>query len=59
MRLLPKPAARIDAGEITFDGEEILGLSDEAMREIRGNRMAMIFQDPMTSLNPVLTVGAS
>ena len=56
MRLLPKPAAQIPSGEITFDGEEILGLSEEAMREIRGNRMAMIFQDPMTSLNPVLTV---
>ena len=56
MRLLPKPAARIDAGEVTFEGEEILGLSEEAMREIRGNRIAMIFQDPMTSLNPVLTV---
>jgi oligopeptide transport system ATP-binding protein len=56
MRLLPKPAAKIPSGEIIFDGEEILGLSDEAMREIRGNRMAMIFQDPMTSLNPVLTV---
>jgi oligopeptide transport system ATP-binding protein len=56
MRLLPKPAARIPTGEILFEGEEILALSEEAVREIRGNRMAMIFQDPMTSLNPVLTV---
>ena len=56
MRLLPKPAARITSGEIIFDGEEILTLSEEAVREIRGNRMAMIFQDPMTSLNPVLSV---
>jgi oligopeptide transport system ATP-binding protein len=56
MRLLPKPAARIPSGEILFEGEEILSLSEEAVREIRGNRMAMIFQDPMTSLNPVLTI---
>ncbi|MFN2417599.1 MAG: ABC transporter ATP-binding protein, partial [Candidatus Limnocylindria bacterium] len=56
MRLLPKPAARITSGEIMFEGEEVLGLSEEAVREMRGNRMAMIFQDPMTSLNPVLTV---
>ncbi len=56
MRLLPKPAARITSGEITFDGEEIMGLPDEAVREMRGNRMAMIFQDPMTSLNPVLSI---
>ena len=56
MRLLPKPAARITSGEILFEGEEILALTEEAVREIRGNRMAMIFQDPMTSLNPVLTI---
>ena len=56
MRLLPKPAARITAGEIMFEGEEILSLSEEAVREMRGDRMAMIFQDPMTSLNPVLTI---
>ncbi len=56
MRLLPKPAARITSGEITFDGEEVLALSEESVREMRGNKMAMIFQDPMTSLNPVLTV---
>ncbi len=56
MRLLPKPAARITSGEIIFDGEDMLSLSQEAVRAIRGDRMAMIFQDPMTSLNPVLTV---
>ncbi|MEO6578967.1 MAG: ABC transporter ATP-binding protein, partial [Candidatus Limnocylindria bacterium] len=56
MRLLPKPAARITSGEILFEGEEVLSLSEEAVREMRGNRMAMIFQDPMTSLNPVLTI---
>jgi oligopeptide transport system ATP-binding protein len=56
MRLLPKPAARITAGEVIFDGEEILSLPEEAVREMRGNKMAMIFQDPMTSLNPVLTI---
>ena len=56
MRLLPKPAARITSGEIIFDGEEILSLSEDDVRAIRGNRMAMIFQDPMTSLNPVLSV---
>jgi oligopeptide transport system ATP-binding protein len=56
MRLLPKPAARITSGEITFDGEEVLALSEDSVREMRGNKMAMIFQDPMTSLNPVLTV---
>jgi oligopeptide transport system ATP-binding protein len=56
MRLLPKPAARITAGEVIFDGEEILALSEDAVRDLRGNKMAMIFQDPMTSLNPVLSV---
>ncbi len=56
MRLLPKPAARITSGEILFDGEDVLALPEESVREMRGNRMAMIFQDPMTSLNPVLTV---
>jgi len=56
MRLLPRPAARITAGEVVFDGEEILSLSEEAVRELRGNKMAMIFQDPMTSLNPVLNI---
>ena len=56
MRLLPKPAAKITAGEIIFEGEEILSMTEDAVREMRGDRMAMIFQDPMTSLNPVLTI---
>jgi oligopeptide transport system ATP-binding protein len=56
MRLLPKPAAKITSGKIIFEGEEILSMSEEAVREMRGDRMAMIFQDPMTSLNPVLTI---
>jgi len=57
MRLIPSPPGKIAGGEIIFDGENLLDLSEEEMRHIRGNRIAMIFQDPMTSLNPVLTVG--
>lgn len=57
MRLIPNPPGRIVGGEVMFDGQDLLKLSEEAMRELRGNRIAMIFQDPMTSLNPVLTVG--
>ena len=56
MRLLPKPAARVPSGSIVFEGEDLLDLSDEEMRRIRGDRLAMIFQDPMTSLNPVLPI---
>ena len=56
MRLLPKPAARIPTGSVLFEGRELLELSDAEMRDIRGDRMAMIFQDPMTSLNPVLSI---
>jgi peptide/nickel transport system ATP-binding protein/oligopeptide transport system ATP-binding protein len=56
MRLI-SPPGRIVGGELLFDGEELLKLSDERMREIRGDDIAMIFQDPMTSLNPVFTVG--
>jgi len=56
MRLLPKPASRIRSGAIIFEDEEILTLPEEAVREMRGDRMAMIFQDPMTSLNPVLSI---
>ena len=57
MRLIPSPPGRIVDGEINFDGRNLLGLSDEEIRRIRGNDIAMIFQDPMTSLNPVLTIG--
>src|SRR5579883_2956555 len=54
---LVAPPGKIVGGEILFKGENLLALSDEAMRAIRGNRIAMIFQDPMTSLNPVYTIG--
>lgn len=57
MRLLPEPPAKIAAGSVKFRGKEIFKLSDEEMRDLRGSQMAMIFQDPMTSLNPVLTIG--
>ena len=57
MRLVPEPPGRITAVSLTFDGTEILSLSEAEMREIRGSSMAMIFQDPMRSLNPVLTIG--
>jgi oligopeptide/dipeptide ABC transporter ATP-binding protein len=56
MRLVAAPG-KIVGGEISFDGEDLLAASDERMREIRGDDIAMIFQDPMTSLNPVYTVG--
>src|SRR2546421_12527152 len=56
MRLIAPPG-KIVGGEILFEGENLLALSDEKMREIRGDDIAMIFQDPMTSLNPVYTVG--
>ena len=57
MRLLDIPPAEICAGEIWFDGREILGITEDEMRAIRGNDIAMIFQEPLTSLNPVFTVG--
>ncbi len=57
MRLLPKAKARIPEGQILFEGVDLLQLSDEKMREVRGNRIGMIFQEPMTSLNPVYTAG--
>ena len=56
MRLIARPG-KIVGGEITFDGKQLLQLSDAEMRQIRGDDIAMIFQDPMTSLNPVFTVG--
>lgn len=57
MGLLPEPPAKITSGEIWFDGENLLEKNASEMRKIRGNRIAMIFQDPMTALNPVLRVG--
>jgi oligopeptide transport system ATP-binding protein len=56
MRLIPTPPGRIVSGEILFDGTDLLALPPEAMRRIRGRRIAMIFQDPMTSLNPFMRV---
>ncbi|MEM7008185.1 MAG: ABC transporter ATP-binding protein [Thermodesulfobacteriota bacterium] len=57
MRLIPEPPGSIDTGEIMFDGANILDYSDRDMRSIRGNRISMIFQEPISSLNPVFTVG--
>lgn len=57
MRLLPSPPARIVEGEVLFMGRDLLKLSEAEMRSIRGSQIAMVFQDPMTSLNPVLTIG--
>ena len=57
MRLLDIPPAEIASGEIWFDGREVLTMSMDDMRKVRGNDMAMIFQEPLTSLNPVFTVG--
>ncbi len=57
MRLLPAGTARIPKGSVRFDGRELLGLSEEEMRRVRGKEIAMIFQEPMTSLNPVLKIG--
>ena len=57
MRLIPSPPGRILGGSIRFMGEDLLAQDDKAMRDIRGNRIGMVFQEPMTSLNPVLTIG--
>jgi oligopeptide/dipeptide ABC transporter ATP-binding protein len=58
MQLVAAPAGRIVAGEILFEGQDLLKKSGEEMRAIRGNEIAMIFQEPMTSLNPVFTIGS-
>jgi oligopeptide/dipeptide ABC transporter ATP-binding protein len=57
MRLLPKPAGRIEAGEIRFEGNDLLRLPEPAMRRLRGRDISMVLQDPQSALNPVLTVG--
>ncbi len=57
MRLIPNPPGNITSGAITFEGKDLLKLSEPEMRKIRGNKISMIFQEPMTSLNPVFTVG--
>ena len=57
MRLVASPPGRTVAGEVFFEGEDLLNVDETEMRHIRGNRIAMVFQEPMTSLNPVLTIG--
>jgi ABC-type dipeptide/oligopeptide/nickel transport system ATPase component len=57
MRLIPEPPGEIVQGTINFDNTNLLDLTMKQMREIRGNRISMIFQEPMTSLNPVFTIG--
>jgi peptide/nickel transport system ATP-binding protein len=57
LRLIPNPPGVIRSGSIEFQGKDLLSVSEEEMRNIRGNHISMIFQDPMTSLNPVMTVG--
>lgn len=56
MRLIPSPPGRIVGGEVLFQGRDLLKIDEEEIRQIRGNKIAMVFQDPMTSLNPVLTI---
>ena len=57
LRLIPDPPGRITGGEVRFLGRDLMQLSDEEMREVRGGDIGMVFQEPMTSLNPVLTIG--
>jgi oligopeptide transport system ATP-binding protein len=57
LRLIPQPPGKVTGGEVLFQGKDLLKMTDEEIRQVRGNRIAMIFQDPMTSLNPVLTIG--
>jgi oligopeptide/dipeptide ABC transporter ATP-binding protein len=57
MRLIPSPPGKIEAGEVIFNGRDLLKLSEREMRRVRGNDVAMIFQEPMTSLNPIIKVG--
>ncbi len=56
LRLIPQPPGKIEGGEVLFEGQDLMRLSDDEMRSVRGNKIAMVFQDPMTSLNPVLTI---
>ncbi|MGV7222487.1 MAG: ABC transporter ATP-binding protein [Nitrospinales bacterium] len=57
MRLIPQPPGRIESGEIIFNGKNLLNFSEKEMQKLRGNEIGMIFQEPMTSLNPIFTVG--
>ncbi|MGD2138362.1 MAG: dipeptide ABC transporter ATP-binding protein [Gammaproteobacteria bacterium] len=58
LRLLPQPAGRISGGRVLLEGRDLTGIPEREMRRVRGRRIAMIFQEPMTSLNPVLTIGS-
>ncbi|MRR14239.1 ABC transporter ATP-binding protein [archaeon] len=58
LRLIPRPPGRIIKGEVFFEGKDLLSLDDTGIRDIRGNKISMIFQEPMTSLNPVFTIGS-
>ncbi len=57
LRLIPIPPGRIVSGEVLYENEDLLKISEEEIRHIRGNKISMVFQEPMTSLNPVLTIG--
>ena len=57
LRLIPTPPGKIVGGEVLFEGEDLLKVNEDEIRHIRGNDIAMVFQEPMTSLNPVLTIG--
>jgi oligopeptide transport system ATP-binding protein len=57
LRLIPMPPGKVTGGEVWFESKDLLKMTDDEIRQVRGNRIAMIFQDPMTSLNPVLTIG--
>ena len=57
LRLLPSPPARYEGGEIIFRGEDLLGKTEDELRRVRGNQISMVFQEPMSSLNPIMTVG--
>ena len=57
LRILPEPPARVRSGQIYFEGQELLALHEEEMRKIRGKAISMIFQDPMTALNPIMRIG--
>jgi oligopeptide transport system ATP-binding protein len=57
LRLIPSPPGRIVGGEVIFEGEDLLKVDEDEIRHVRGNRIGMVFQEPMTSLNPVLTIG--
>src|ERR1700760_1524732 len=58
MGLVPHPAGRIASGQVLLDGQDLVGLTENRLEKLRGSRVAMIFQEPMTSLNPVMTIGA-